>query len=371
MKAREVPPDAGLYVHVPFCRTKCAYCGFCSQTDLSPIDAYAESLAVEARLRAGQTFTTLYVGGGTPTVLPPELLARLLRGPDTPWPLTKDAEVTVEANPDDITTPLLETLRKNGANRLSIGVQSFRDDELRFLGRRHTASQARAAIHLAKDAGFTNIGIDLMYGFRGQRRERWRTTLDEALRWRPAHLSCYQLTIEPNTPLSRRPPSLIRSPEAKEYDFFLFTSRLLTDHGYEHYEVSNFALPGFRARHNALYWHHAPYCGLGPAAHSFDGRTRSWNVRSVEEYVARLSRNAVPMEESETLTDEQLALERVMLGMRTARGVPLSALTRYAGWEVTLERLQAGGFLVCGQDRVTVTLAGLAIADRLPLEFLP
>lgn len=362
--------DAGLYLHVPFCRTKCAYCAFSSQTDLAPVHRFVECLGVEAllRARADRTFATMYVGGGTPSVLPLDLLERLLRGPGVPWALSTGAEVTVEANPDDVTPPLLDTLLRCGANRLSLGIQSFRDEELVFLGRRHTAAQARSAIESAREAGFDNLSLDLIYGFRGQRREGWRRTLEEALRWRPEHLSCYQLTIEPHTPLGRRPRSDVGVPEAKEHDFFLFTSKMLTEAGYEHYEVSNFALPGYRSRHNTCYWHHVPYWGLGPSAHSFDGRRRSWNVRAVDRYVARLSRNEEPTEESETLTDEQLALERLMLGLRTVEGVPIAALCPFAGWQAAASRLEEAGFIVCRNDRLAPTTAGLAVADRLALE---
>lgn len=360
-------------MHVPFCRTKCDYCGFFSQTDLRPADAFVSRLQTEARLRASSRdlFGTLYVGGGTPTVLRGGLLEELISSLRAAQPLSAEAEVTVEANPDDVTPGLLHGLRQVGVNRLSIGVQSFRDEELRFLGRRHTADQARAAIGMARDAGVTNLSLDLMYGFRGQRRDQWLRSLDEALNWRPEHLSCYQLSIESDTPLGRRVASgtLAKAPESKEHAFFLATSQFLTARGYEHYEVSNFALPGFRSRHNGLYWQRTPYVGLGPSAHSFDGTRRWWNVRSVEDYDAALRRNRLPVAGSERLTEEQARLECRMLGFRTDAGVPIPLLVSSPLGVAALERLEAQGLVTLRDGRAVPTLRGMAIADHLPLEF--
>jgi oxygen-independent coproporphyrinogen-3 oxidase len=331
-------------------------------------------LQTEVRLRGspGEPFDSLYIGGGTPTVLPGGMLEEMICRLLATVPLAAAAEITVEANPDDVTSGLLRGLRRAGVNRLSIGVQSFHDDELRFLGRRHTAHQARAAIGMARAAGFANLGIDLMFGFRGQRRDRWLRSLDEMWAWRPEHVSCYQLSIEADTPLGRRVAcgSLARVPESKEHSFFLATSQLLRARGYQHYEVSNFALPGFRSRHNLRYWRRAPYLGLGPSAHSFDGTMRWWNVRSVTEYAAALGRGLLPVAESERLTDEQVYLEQLMLGFRTDAGVEIPLLSGHPLGAETLERLEAQGLLVRRDGRAVPTLCGLALGDRLPLEFV-
>lgn len=375
----------GLYIHIPFCLRKCAYCGFYSVTDRSLIPAFRSALCREMALYRGwaASFDTLYIGGGTPSVLTPADLEGLIADIRTAFTIATDSEITVEANPADITERLLASLRRCGVNRLNIGVQSFDDDSLALLGRRHTALQAIGAVQRARDAGFENIGLDLIYGLpsaplfpaetasagracyrrrlsrtcaepaadsivspdppaageswtdtttRGNRPaaveadntfNRWLATLRTALSLRPDHLSCYQLTLEDKTPLAKRcrRGELILPDESRQADLFLRTSEMLEESGYIHYEVSNFARPGRESRHNRKYWNHVPYLGLGPAAHSFSGRERRWNRSSVDAYIGDLESGRSPVESREILSDEQLRLEALFLGFRTRRGI--------------------------------------------------
>jgi oxygen-independent coproporphyrinogen-3 oxidase len=363
-------PTAGLYVHVPFCARKCLYCDFESVATLARIPDYLDAVEREARRRAREVdaVDTVYVGGGTPSVLGPARLARLLETLLATFAIRPGAEVTVELNPDDVTADLLAALEGAGVNRLSVGVQSFDDEALRALGRRHDAAGARRAIGLVRSRGFSNLSLDLMFGWRGQRAAAHRRDLVEALAFEPEHLSCYQLTVERGgkAPFAARLAAGDdpRASEAAQRRLFVATHETLTGRGYEHYEVSNFtrARPGFRSRHNERYWSHGPYLGLGPAAHSFDGaRRRSWNAPSLDEYLE--GRGG-----AETLDDEQLLLERLMLGFRTSRGVEEAALAAIPGWERGVERLVARGLCRREAGRLAPTVAGLLVADALPLE---
>ncbi len=280
--------SSGLYVHIPFCKTKCPYCDFYSVTDATLISAYLAALDAEARLYRDQfpAFDSLFLGGGTPSWLGEAQLAALMKNLRRHFTFAPDSEITLEANPDDITADKLALFRDLGINRLSLGVQSFDEAELRFLGRRHTARQTEAAIDLIRAAGFTNLGLDLMYGLPGQTLDAWLKTLETALSFAPEHLSCYQLTLAAETPL-RTPMArrvargeLSLPDEETQREFFLLTANFLTARGYLHYEVANFARQGPQAgslchyccRHNLKYWTRTPYLGLGPAAHSFHGR---------------------------------------------------------------------------------------------------
>ena len=280
----------GLYIHIPFCIRKCAYCGFYSVTDLTRIPDFLAALRREMNLNKGvyREFDTVYIGGGTPSVLAAADLERLIGDIRTAFTITSDAEITLEANPGDITAGLLATLRRAGVNRLNIGCQSFDDETLAFLGRRHQSRQALEAIRLARDAGFDNLGIDLIYGLPGPSGNAfavWLDTLRTTLSLHPEHLSCYQLTVEADTPLAalRQEGRIIFPDDDLQAQYFFRTAEILEEAGYRHYEVSNFARGDrFHSRHNSKYWDHSPYLGLGPAAHSFDGRQRRWNHRSLD-----------------------------------------------------------------------------------------
>jgi len=402
----EIP---GLYIHIPFCVRKCAYCSFYSVTDRSLIPAFRSALRREMDLYRGWTisFDTLYLGGGTPSVLPAADLEGLIADIRAAFVITGDAEITIEVNPGDTTPPLLASLCRAGINRMNIGVQSFDDGSLAMLGRRHTALHAIDAIHRARDAGFGNIGLDLIYGLpsfpTGIRTSTamvtggtkpppspageatspeadrafaaWLATLDTAVGLDPDHLSCYQLTLEDKTPLAERcrRGELVLPDESRQADYFFRASEILEDNGYIHYEVSNFARPDRESRHNRKYWNHVPYLGLGPAAHSFSGRERRWNRSSVDAYIGDLESGQSPLESREILSDEQLRLEALFLGFRTRRGICLETFKSHYGRDLLadkrdmIERLSREGLVEIREGFLRPTPAGMAVADSLAL----
>ncbi|OPY76891.1 MAG: Oxygen-independent coproporphyrinogen-III oxidase 1 [Syntrophorhabdus sp. PtaU1.Bin153] len=364
----------GLYIHVPFCKTKCPYCDFYSITDLSAQGAWLHALQVEIDFYKHDfgTFETLYIGGGTPTVLSERDLDNLFRALHAGFSFCAGAEITVEANPDDITKDKLVFLRSRGVNRLSVGVQSFDENELRFLERRHTAAGAEKALSLVREAGFTNFGIDLMYGLPGQTGEGWLATLRKALTFEPPHLSCYELTLEETTALGKMKMAGQIAPltEDEGEKFFLRTSRFLQHHGFIHYEISNFARSDdYCSRHNRKYWRHVPYLGLGPGAHSFQGGIRWWNYRSVDRYCGAAKSGVKPVGGSEILSSEQLRFERLFLGLRTHHGVTMEDAFGTSPSEPLLSRIRASGLITMRHNRIVPTLKGFLIADRLPLMF--
>ena len=370
----EITP-AGLYIHVPFCRKKCLYCDFPSGTDISLIPDWLVALDREMKLYPdfAPQVDTLYLGGGTPSLLAADELSVLLEGLKEHFEFSSDTEITLEANPDDLNQKILRNYQELGVNRLSLGVQSFDDRELAFLGRRHDAAQARNALAWAREAGFANLGVDLIYGLPGQTLEHWHRNLKTAVSFGPQHLSCYQLTLEGGTPLAHRqatgqfqPP-----PEELERDFFLFTSKFLEGQGYLHYEISNFARGvEFRSRHNIKYWNHTPYLGLGPAAHSYRDGRRWWNHRSLKDYCLALSKGEAPVAGGEVLTPEQRRLEALYLGMRTRDGVDLKLMQEGQPREALLQEFIGAGLVEVREDRLIPTREGLVVADRLALGFI-
>lgn len=370
-------PLPGLYIHIPFCIRKCAYCDFYSVTECGRIPEFLDALRQEMGLyRDGwDRFDTLYLGGGTPSVLTPVDLASLIAEIRGNFSITPDAEITLEVNPSDITPPLLESLRRAGVNRLNIGVQSLDDHLLAFLGRRHNRARALSAIAAAQAAGFEQIGIDLIFGIPGQSLGSWQRSLREAIALHPAHLSCYQLTVEAGTPLGERArkgefPLL---DESRQADFFFGTSETLEEAGYVHYEISNFARDHAESKHNGKYWNHTPYLGLGPAAHSFRGNERRWNHRSLTAYVRDLAAGMAPVEARELLTDGQLRLESRLFGFRTRRGIDLEAYRRRHGRDLLsekrllLEKLAGEGLVEMRDGALRPTRTGMAVADSLAL----
>ncbi len=370
--------SAGLYIHIPFCRRKCLYCDFYSVEDPARIPAFVEGLTAEMSLyrSVGFRFDTLYLGGGTPSLLTPNQAARITEAAHKTFDLSADAEITLEVNPGTATAATLSGYRSAGVNRLNIGVQSFRDRHLGFLGRIHSAASAEAAIRAARKAGFEHLGLDLIYGLPGMSPEAWKADLNRAADFEPAHLSCYLLTWEEGTPLHRlwqegrrRPP-----PDALCADLFQLTGDVLADRGYVRYEVSNFARsPALQSRHNRKYWSLAPYLGLGPSAHSFDpGRSvRRWNHRRLERYLADLSAGRPPVADRETLDEEQRMMETVYLGLRTAAGIDLIDWERRFGraarerLERAAEPMAAEGLLEPTPRRRRPTRRGMRYADGM------
>lgn len=369
---------AGLYVHVPFCKTKCPYCDFYSVTSLSGIPQWLESVHKEALFYQERftSFDSLYLGGGTPTLLGDRELAILLDSLRRHFNFAPDTEITIEANPDDVTAKKLAFLEHVGVNRISMGVQSLDEGELLFLRRRHTAEQAVRAMELIRASGINNLGVDLMYGFEagkgcgGTVRQRWIRSLERVLEYRPEHLSCYQMTLEDSTPFGRMRAEGRIKPlgEKRESELFMLTSRFLEERGYVHYEISNFARGlALASRHNSKYWRHVPYLGLGPAAHSFcDGR-RWWNTRSLEEYMRLVSEGKPPVTDGETLSEEQLALESLYLGLRTKFGVDIHTIES----DGVLAELEKSGLLKVREGKVIPTRKGFLVADSLPLLLAP
>jgi oxygen-independent coproporphyrinogen-3 oxidase len=368
----------GLYIHIPFCLSKCPYCDFYSVSSISMLPAFLEILFREMELYRGRigSCDTVYIGGGTPSILNPRQLEAILKRVRENFPLLPNPEITLETNPADLDQSSLASIRALGINRLAIGVQSFDQAILAFLGRRHSANQAIHAIEAARSAGFANIGLDLIYGIPGQGMAVWLDTLRCALSFAPAHLSCYQLTVEPETPLgiSYRQGTFSLPDENLQHEFFIKTAEMLEDAGYVHYEVSNFAkgMP-LASRHNQKYWDHTPYLGLGPSAHSFSANRRWWNYRSVDRYIAALRSGNLPVEASEDLTREQLQLEALYLGLRTKKGIHLKDYaTRYcldllARKGDRLATLQDEGLIAIEAGYLYPTRAGLALADSLAL----
>jgi len=390
----EESKPAGLYVHVPFCSGKCAYCDFYSEP-ASPdrIGRWLRALAREAALfpDAWPLFDTLYLGGGTPSVLGEKDLGRLMDLLSRSFAFTSTAEITLEANPDDVTPERLAAWRARGINRLSLGVQSLEEGQLALLGRRHGAAQSCRAMASLRDAGFDAWSADLMVGLPGQTPDEVRTELERIVSFRPDHLSCYQLTLAAGTPLHRRHVRgrLPLPGEERERELFLAVSGYLEAKGYRHYEVSNFAAPSsapararapcppgpagpgwMTCRHNEKYWTRLPYLGLGPAAHSFLGNERWWNPRSLDRYCEALEAGRPAAEERERLTPEQERMEALSLALRTRRGMRRIELLTYPGAEDALPRLLRQGLLEETEDRVTPTPQGFLLADRLPLLFL-
>jgi len=325
-----------LYVHVPFCARRCSYCDFAIAVRRdAPSEAFVGS--IEREWAGWQThwswatspaLDTIYFGGGTPSRLDPAAIARLIQGFARDRPLSTGAEVTLEANPDDVTPSRASAWHSAGVNRISLGAQSFDPAVLAWMHRTHDANQIGAAVVTLRQAGFDNISLDLIYAIPSVLSRDWSSDLDRVMALGPEHLSLYGLTVEPHTPLGKwtaRGESVPAADDRAAEEYLLAHDRL-TAAGFEHYEVSNAGRPGYRARHNSAYWLRAPFIGLGPSAHSGFGAERVWNVRDWEEYRRRSEAGGAVRAESELLTDAQVGLEELYLGLRTSEGLPLARL---------------------------------------------
>jgi len=386
----------GLYLHIPFCSAVCPYCDFSVLRAGAPArKRFVEHLVAEVPLAAcewkdPQPFDTVYFGGGTPSLLPPEDLERVLGACRahlalaTPW-------IFLEANPEDVTPDACAAWRGLGVRTLSLGAQSFSDDALRYLGRRHGATQTRAAVETAQAAGFDTVSVDLIFGLPGQSVEAWRRELATAVALGPGHLSCYQLTIHPRTRfgVAAKRGQLSEMPEGEQAVLFHLTHRLLADAGYSAYEVSNFARSrDHESRHNRKYWDHTPYLGLGPSAHSLaiedasavPAARRWWNELRTPRWEGRVAAGERPVEAEESLGPKQMATEAVMLGLRTTAGIDLDAFTMRYGVDLLavnaalVERLVAEGHLAARADPggarwLVPTASGLAVADGMATAF--
>jgi oxygen-independent coproporphyrinogen-3 oxidase len=322
----------GIYIHVPFCLKRCIYCDFYSTTygeewKRSYISALKKEMALRRTEIDSSRVPSLYIGGGTPSQLPSSLLIEMFQAINDSFTLANDAEVTIEVNPDDVTPQLIDTLRKTPVNRVSMGVQTFSDDLLRFLNRRHTSAQALKAVELFRSAGYDNISLDLIYGLPGQTMGTWKRDVGQLLSLDVPHISAYALSYEEGTPLykmlqEKQVSELDEELSWQMYEYLMDEAETV---GFEHYEISNFAKPGMHARHNSSYWNGSPYLGLGPGAHSYDGESvRRSNDTSLQGYVQ--STDDVP-HHTEILTSEERYDELVMTRLRTASGLPLRILS--------------------------------------------
>lgn len=365
---------AGIYIHIPYCRRACHYCDFHFSTNLKTKDRMAEALCREMQLRKnelpGVRFDTLYFGGGTPSLLEEGDFRQLFETIAQVFNIDPGrAEATLEANPDDLSSEKLDLLRDVGFNRLSIGVQSFNDDILQYLNRIHSAQSAKDCIQEARVAGFENITIDLMYGIPGLSTEQWKADLGEAFAAGPEHISAYCLTIEPETVFGRRLRSgkMLPADEDAAADQFITMVDYLVSEGYEHYEISNFARPGYRSKHNSAYWTGVPYLGIGPGAHSYDGRSRSYNVSNNPAYIRSVSEGILPSKK-ENLTAAEAANDYLLTSIRTVWGCDLSKLKTEYGLlpDISvIETLVAEGLAELKNNVLTLTLRGKLLADTI------
>lgn len=362
------PPSLGLYLHIPFCVKKCGYCDFYSVTDAALMDAYTGALVREIRLygekAAGYVTDTVYLGGGTPSYLGEARLCRILRAVRKHFSLAENAEITIECNPESTDRRLLEALLFSGTNRLSFGVQAAHDDELRRIGRIHDFEKAKNAVLLARSCGFHNISLDLMYGLPGQTQEMFLDSLSQCLALKPTHLSCYGLKLEPTTKMGRENPTL--PDDDAQADTYLAMCGELRRHGFEHYEISNFALPGFRSRHNSRYWDLSEYIGLGPGAHSLFGGRRFAFPRDIAAFID----GTAAVRNEEEVPDFERQNEYLMVRLRTSDGVDLRDLEkRYhidpAPYEAVFRALAKPGLTEQNGTRWHLTDAGFLVSNSI------
>ncbi len=367
---------SGLYIHIPFCEHKCIYCDFYSIESLDAKNDFLRALRSEIDMYASsfqdEHFKTIFFGGGTPSLLSPKEIAGVLQHLAETFTVEPDAEITLETNPGTVDQKKLEGFRHAGINRISFGVQSFFDDDLKFLTRIHSADQARRAVRFARDAGFGNINVDLIFALPDQTMSRWEQNLHSALELEPQHISAYSLIVERGTPLYRMVDAKIVSPQPVETEAAMYemTMEYMRDAGFEHYEVSNYAQPGFRSRHNCMYWDHSHYVGFGPSAHSFVRGKRWWNISNIRTYCNNLEQNRSPVSGSELLSPSQLYDEAVMLGLRSG-GIDLHRVR--SEYDVDLlsiqkpliDQLQAEQLVSLEKSILRLTDKGFLLCDEI------
>lgn len=362
-------PAKHLYIHIPFCARRCSYCDFSiAVRSATPVEEYLRALRTEfdqitRRAPSAVPLTTVYLGGGTPSRLGGNGVAAVLDAVRDRWSIDRDPEITIEANPDDINDIAVAKWIAAGVNRVSLGAQSFDDSALEWMHRTHDAGQISRAVEILRRGGVKNISLDLIFSLPENLGRLWRNDLEHAVDLEPTHLSLYGLTVEPHTPLGRWADrgQIVEGAEERYEDEFLTAHDVLTGAGFEHYEVSNFSLPGKQSRHNSAYWTGAPYLAAGPSAHSFDGSVRRWNVAAYAEWVRRLDRNELVLAGEETLTEENKRAEDIYLGLRTAHGLVVTAdeLPRIRGWE------RAGWAKITPNNVVQLTPLGWLRLDSL------
>jgi len=362
---------SGIYIHIPFCKQACTYCDFHFSTSLKQRDAMLHAMQQEVNSRSSELDApvgTIYFGGGTPSLMSEQELGSFIAQAKSTFQVDANAEVTLEANPDDITSERLAAWRSIGITRISLGTQSFREDRLRWMGRAHTAEHALASIDLIAKAGIASWTIDLIYGLPGMTLEEWDEQLTIALDHGVPHLSAYCLTVEPRTALAHQvKQAMVHMPgdDDQSAQFDRLMERMETA-GLDHYEISNFGKPGHHSRHNTAYWEGVPYLGIGPSAHSFNGTTRRWNVSNNARYIKALDEGTRYWEQ-EILTAAQRTNEALLTGLRTSAGVAVERLEMDAIGRNSsaVERYVSSGHLVLGGGRLVLTKAGRHFADRI------
>lgn len=372
---------AGLYIHIPFCRQRCSYCAFYSSTLYNIQQKYVDVLCKEVVLRkeytGNQPIGTIYLGGGTPSTLTLEQLESIFGTIYSHYPIAPNPEVTIECNPDDLTPEFLTALRRMPVNRISMGIQSFNDAQLKRLGRRHDAAKARQAVANARAAGYDNISIDLMFALPGLSRAEWQETLDTAIALHPDHISAYNLMYEEDTPLHR---ALERGDfqelsEEENLEQFSMLIESMKSAGYRHYEISNFALPGRESRHNSSYWKDTPYIGCGAAAHSYNGNSREWNIADIKAYIEGME-SGCRNYEIENLTEEESYNDTILTRLRTADGIPLQWMKGKFNDKLNYYMLRAAekeialGNLKEENGHLSLTEKGIFISDAVIRELI-
>jgi oxygen-independent coproporphyrinogen III oxidase len=364
--------NAGIYVHIPFCLAKCVYCDFYSVVDSQESqNRFIASLIREIEIQSEsvwnkQEFDTIYFGGGTPSIFMPDQLGAIIESLNKGFNIVAGAEITIEINPETVEKSFFEQIKNIGVNRISIGVQSFNDTELQTLGRVHSSQTALKAINLARQAGFDNISIDLIFGIPGQSLESWRQTLAMAAKQNPPHISAYGLTIESETPLESLINSgkLIAVDDDMQVDMYRLLLEMMAQNGLIRYEISNFAKARKESRHNLKYWRDCNYLGFGPAAHTYDGSNRCANVRDLAKYVSLLGLNQLPVDFREQLSSEQKTMERLLMGIRQAEGVELASIVSTIDKD-SLESLCEDKLVLVANGKLLITEKGLPVSDKI------
>lgn len=367
---------AGIYVHIPFCRKACHYCDFHFSTTTNRQQEMVDYLTKELVLRKDyldqQPISTIYFGGGTPSLLTAEQLSQILTQIQTTFQVVEDVEITLEANPDDLSKDKLTQLKNSGINRLSVGIQSFIDRDLIWMNRSHSVSQAKQCITDAQSIGIRNITIDLIYGIPQQSEDEWKQNLEIALSMDVQHISSYCLTVEPKTALAH----MVKNKQVKQVEDEVAEQRFnvlidtLADHGFEQYEISNFALAGYESKHNTNYWRGIHYLGIGPSAHSFDGKSRQWNVANNNIYISSIAENKVHFEE-EQLTEIQQYNEYILTTLRTKWGINKGHIMTNFSKDIVdffkreAQKQQKSGFLNESKDSYLLASKGKFLADRV------
>jgi oxygen-independent coproporphyrinogen-3 oxidase len=360
-----------LYIHIPYCVKKCIYCDFLSLPfDELTARRYVDSLCRELKIRktAAGTLQTIFIGGGTPTLLPEDCFRQLFRCLRENFDFSPEIEISVEANPGTVSAPKIGNLLTLGVNRISIGIQSFHDSELKTLGRIHTSDEALEAVRLMRNAGLRNLSVDLMYGIPGQTIDSWRETLEKAAGLSPQHISSYELTPEKDTPLSLliKKNELIMPEEGLILDMYDLAIDFLRDSGYDHYEISNFALPGFRCRHNLNYWERGEYIGAGAGAHSFIQGIRSRNTGDINTYIDSLTNDVIPVAEATEISPDEAIKEFIFLGLRKTEGVDLPQAKKLMPDILdACSGLIEGGYLAITNNRLRLTRKGLPLSNMV------